>query len=231
MLFELRLPFAIPPALQSLSVKQSFNVLYSRLIKSKNKKLFFCEKTLSKMQPLLGRSEKGPGTAGRNVAAALAVGCALVLAGGPPPAAGGARVRCADVRLACSIPAPPSRAHTSAHACGCVRAERGPLCALAASLSLTRAFCPTAVAVVDLQGQGAQTTELAQLMEGPSYLAGKRIRVMRGPMLAYDAVSGPTLTPNGACTRLCSLLFAPGLVAAGEPAGQCRARGCSARPS
>lgn len=72
--------------------------------------------------------------------------------------------------------------------------------ALAALLSLTSVLCPAAVAVVDLQGQGAQTTELAQLMQGPAFLAGKRIRVMvPGTMLAYDAVSllsfSPTCSP------------------------------------
>ncbi len=72
-----------------------------------------------------------------------------------------------------------------------------------------------AVAVVDLHGQGAQTTELAQLMQGPAFLAGKRIRVMvPGTMLAYDAVSSPALLPRAAVLTspgLCVLsLFAPG---------------------
>ena len=45
-----------------------------------------------------------------------------------------------------------------------------------------------AVAVVDLQGQGAQTAELAQVMQGPARLAGKHIIIARGNML-MDAVS------------------------------------------
>lgn len=45
-----------------------------------------------------------------------------------------------------------------------------------------------AVAVVDLQGQGAQTAELAQVLSGPANLAGRRIIVARGNML-MDAVS------------------------------------------
>jgi len=43
---------------------------------------------------------------------------------------------------------------------------------------------------VDLQGKGAQTAELGQVLRGPASLAGRRIVIAQGSKL-YDAVSLP----------------------------------------
>ena len=121
-------------------------------------------------------------------------------------------------RRACpsrSCPVPESSACLRGRCAERVRRPRvARRCAGCVALAYER-ILPAAVAVVDLQGQGAQTTELAQLMQGPASLAGKRIRVIvPGTMLAYDAVSGPALPPRAALTSpgLCVLsLLAPGL--------------------
>lgn len=51
----------------------------------------------------------------------------------------------------------------------------------------------TAVAVVDLQGQGTRTAELAEVMQGPASLAGRRVVIAQGDML-YDAALEPLYT-------------------------------------
>lgn len=64
---------------------------------------------------------------------------------------------------------------------------------MAVTLAVGCALVLAAVAVVDLQGQGAQTAELAQVMQGPARLAGKHIIIARGNML-MDAALEPLYT-------------------------------------
>lgn len=40
-----------------------------------------------------------------------------------------------------------------------------------------------------MQGKGAQTAELTQVLSGPASLAGRHIVIAKGTKLMYDAVS------------------------------------------
>jgi hypothetical protein len=67
----------------------------------------------------------------------------------------------------------------------------------AAALAVGFVLVLCSVAVVDLQRQGAQTAELAEVLavEGPSRLAGKRIIIAKGNML-MDAALEPLYTEH-----------------------------------
>eukprot|EP00277_Geminigera_cryophila_P004930 CAMPEP_0179434752 /NCGR_PEP_ID=MMETSP0799-20121207/19006_1 /TAXON_ID=46947 /ORGANISM="Geminigera cryophila, Strain CCMP2564" /LENGTH=184 /DNA_ID=CAMNT_0021213725 /DNA_START=8 /DNA_END=562 /DNA_ORIENTATION=+ len=62
-----------------------------------------------------------------------------------------------------------------------------------ATLAAGAAIALAAVAVVDLQGKGAQTSELGQVLRGPASLAGRRIVIAQGSKL-YDAALEPLYT-------------------------------------